>query len=356
MVSLIYREIGMKTKIHLIRIIAYLFQLAVVIFCYDFFKSHFFLILLVLLIGAPVLSIVGVFVLKWGIDISLSAPQSEVRRLDTGYLLLKLSNRSIVPSMDCEVLLSSENSFYGSKAKTVMALPVRAMGSFEKYIPIDYTMNGMFSFEISDIRFRDLLGLVSLRKKVSTKAEVVVLPETEKNTELNMSDLTNGMTESEETVKKGHDFSDVSDVREYIPGDKLMSIHWKLSAKKDSLMVKDRVSMSDQQMVVVTELAGKDEEVDEILSLTYGICKAFVADQIFIRLMWWSEMSYEFHEHHILNADDLKEAFQEMYYEKIYKDPDKTRVLMRSIRPELKAYVDICMTPEGANAVVVEQD
>ena len=42
-----------------------------------------------------------------------------------------------------------------------------------------------------------------------------------------------------------------------------MSIHWKLSAKKDSLMVKDRVAMSDQQMVIVTELAGTDEEVDE---------------------------------------------------------------------------------------------
>ena len=26
-------------------------------------------------------------------------------------------------------------------------------------------------------------------------------------------------------------FSDVQEVREYIPGDKLMSIHWKLSAK-----------------------------------------------------------------------------------------------------------------------------
>ena len=29
---------------------------------------------------------------------------------------------------------------------------------------------------------------------------------------------------------------------------------------------------------------------------------------------------------------------------------------MRSIKPELKAYIDVCMTPEGADAVVVEQD
>jgi Uncharacterized conserved protein (some members contain a von Willebrand factor type A (vWA) domain) len=346
----------MKSRIHLTRIIAYLVQLAVAIFCYSFFQSHFFLIVLVLVIGAPVLSITGVFVLKWGIDLEITAPQSEVRRRDIGYLLLKLSNRSIVPSMDCEVLLKSSNTFYGSEAKTILALPVRALGSFEKYIPVEYTMNGMYSFEIPDIRFRDVLGFISLRKKMNKAAEVTVLPEADGNTDFNTSDMTGGMTESEETIKKGHDFSDVSDVREYIPGDKLMSIHWKLSAKKDILMVKERVAMSDQQMVIVTELAGKDEEVDEVLSFAYGLCKAFMADQVYVRLMWWSEMAYEFHEHQILSEDDIREAFQTMYYEKIYKDADKTRLLMRSIRPELKAYVDVCMTPEGAGAVVVEQD
>ena len=346
----------MRSRIHITRIITYIIQLVIAIVCYDYFRSHLFLMLLVLIIGAPFLSIVGVFVLKWGIDLELTAPQSQVRRLDTGFLHLVLGNRTIVPSLECEVRLKSSNTFYGSESVTMIELPVRAMGNFEEYIPVEYTMNGMYIFEIEDIRFRDLLGLISLRKKINAKAEVTVLPETERSTEFNTSDMSSGMTESEETIKKGHDFSDVSDVREYIPGDKLMSIHWKLSAKKDSLMVKDRVAMSDQQMVLLTELAGRDEDVDELLSLSYGICKAFMADQILVRLMWWSEMAYEFHERQIINEDDLVEAFQSMYYEKIYKDPEMTRGLMRSIRPELKAYIDVCMTPEGADAVVVEQD
>ncbi|MBP5191924.1 MAG: DUF58 domain-containing protein [Eubacterium sp.] len=346
----------MRSKIHIIRIIAYLIQLVLVILCYDFFRNHLFLILMVLVIGAPILSIVGAFVLRWGINLELKTPQAEVRRLDTGFLHLVLSNRSIIPSMECEVQVVSRNTFYGAESKTMLELPVRAMGSFNEYIPIDYTMNGMYVFEVTDIRFRDLLGLVSLRKRVDVKAEVTVLPESERSMEFNTSDMSTGMTESEETIKKGHDFSDVSDVREYIPGDKLMSIHWKLSAKKDSLMVKDRVAMSDQQMVIVTELAGRDEDVDQILTLSYGVCKAFMKDQVLVRLMWWSEMAYEFHERQIVNEEDIIEAFQAMYYEKIYKDSEQTRILMRSIKPELKAYVDICMTPEGANAVVVEQD
>ena len=61
-------------------------------------------------------------------------------------------------------------------------------------------------------------------------------------------------------------------------------------------------------------------------------------------------------EQQIMSEDNLRESFQAIYYEKIYRDADKTRLLMRSIKPELKAYVDICMTDKGPDAVVVEQD
>ena len=152
------------------------------------------------------------------------------------------------------------------------------------------------------------------------------------------------------------DFSDVSDVREYIPGDKLMSIHWKLSAKRDILMVKDRVSMSDQQMVILVELCGSDEEVDEILTLAYGVVSTFIREQTYVRLLWWSEGNFAFVEKQIMNRENLKDSFSEIYYEKIYSDSEKTKGYMRSIKPELKAYVNICMRDGEADAVVVEQD
>ena len=346
----------MKTRIHITRITAYLVQLAILIICYNFLRNHFLFILLIIVAGAPLMSLAGVFVLKMGLDFTIRAPEETVEKGGMGYLIINLRNRTIVPSLDAEILLESENSFYGDSGTTIISVPIRSLGSYEKYIPIKYSMNGRYSYRVSAIRFRDILGIISLKKKVDRKCEIAVLPSSDNRREFNTSDISSGMTESEETMKKGHDFSDVSDVREYIPGDKLMSIHWKLSAKRDILMVKDRVAMSDQQMVIVTELAGRDEDVDEILTLTYGICKAFIEEQVYVRLMWWSEMAYEFHEQQIMSEDNLRESFQAIYYEKIYRDADKTRLLMRSIKPELKAYVDICMTDKGPDAVVVEQD
>ena len=183
-----------------------------------------------------------------------------------------------------------------------------------------------------------------------------VFPEKDLATGFDMSDMNRGMTESEESAKKGHDFSDVSDVREYIPGDKLMSIHWKLSAKRDILMVKDRVSMSDQQMVILVELSGQDEAVDEVITLAYAVIKRLVQEQTYVKMLWWSEGRFSFEERQIMNLENLKTAFGDMYYESIYFDPEKTKGYMQSIYPELKAYLNATIQNGRAEIVVVEQD
>ena len=200
------------------------------------------------------------------------------------------------------------------------------------------------------------MGFISLKKKCDLSCQTVVLPQNETVRDIDMTDMSRGMTESEETVKRGHDFSDVSDVREYIPGDKLMSIHWKLSAKRDILMVKDRVSMSDQQMVVLVDLSGSDEEIDEIVNVSYGLISTFVREQTYVKLLWWSEGRALFDERQIMSPDDLSDAYEAMYYETIYKDLDRIKGYMLSIHPELKAYVMVCMNNGEADAIVVEQE
>ena len=167
--------------------------------------------------------------------------------------------------------------------------------------------------------------------------------------------LDKGMSGVRKSSAKGSSV-EFSDFREYIPGDKLNSIHWKLTAKRDILMVKDRVSMSDQQMVILTSLAGKPEDVDQVLGLTYAVCRGFVQEQTYVRLLWWSQGKYAFVEKQIMNQENLKEAFSEIYYEKTYGDDLEIRSLMQSIHPELKAYAQISMKNGQADAEVVEQD
>ncbi len=312
--------------------------------------------LLAIMSVVPILSIASVILLRRKLKVTLDVPEREQTRDDMGFLRLKIENPLWIFSYDANLKLITENSFYDDVGESIISVPIQMHSKYEKMFPLRYSMNGLYRFQLDGITVRDLLGVVSLSRKVTSVTEVHVYPSLEGTKVGDLSDMSRGMTESEETQTKGHDFSDVSDVREYIPGDKLMSIHWKLSAKRDILMVKDRVSMSDQQMVILTELSGEDRQVDEVLSMTFGVCRAFVREQIYVRLMWWSEGRYAFEERQILSLESLKQAYADLYYDKIYKDTDKTRELMRSIRPELKAYVHICFRNGEADAEIVEQD
>ena len=346
----------LRTVVHPTRIVAYLVQLTIAIYAYDFLRNHFLMLVLSLLISAPILDIIALVVLYRGVDIKLTAPERDVSRFSVGYLKLELINRSLMVSYDLNVKLDAESTFYGDKSGTILSLPCSAKGTYEKQIPIKYSMNGIVRYSISTFTVRDLLGFVSVKKAADAVAEVNVYPERDLAAKFDMTDMSRGMTESEESVKKGHDFSDVSDVREYIPGDKLMSIHWKLSAKRDLLMVKDRVSMSDQQMVLLVELSGTDEEVDDVLTLAYAVVKRLVEEQTYVKLMWWSEGRFEFESREIMSQENLKDAYTDLYYESIYADSEQTKGYMLSIHPELKAYVNVCMKDGNPEVVVVEQD
>ncbi len=345
----------LKTVVHPTRIIAYLVQLAITIVAYDFLRNHFMMLALYIVAAAPVADIILFIFLYKGLEVEFVAPERNVTRFSVGYMNLKVKNSSYAISFDLNAKLDVESPFYGDKNGMIFSLPCRAHEEYEHRIPVRYSMNGIYRYVIESITVRDMLGFVSLKKEMNSSAEVNVFPEKSLRADFDMSDMNRGMTESEETVKKGHDFSDVSDVREYIPGDKLMSIHWKLSAKRDMLMVKDRVSMSDQQMVVMVDLAGTAEQVDEVLTLAYAVTQRLIQDQTYVRLMWWSEGKYEFEERQIMNKDNLREAFASIYYETIYDDPYKTKGYMRSIRPELKAYANVCVINGAAEMVVVEQ-
>jgi hypothetical protein len=112
--------------------------------------------------------------------------------------------------------------------------------------------------------------------------------------------------------------------------------------------------MSDQQMIILVELSGTDEIVDEVLNLTYNICRGMIRDQIFVRLMWWSEANFGFEERHLINLEDLENAYSDMYFEQIYADSSKTSSYMSSIHPEMKAYVRVGFSDGKIDAEVVE--
>ena len=258
---------------------------------------------------------------------------------------------------DTKLIVNVENTLMETIGQQVFSVPVHAGKGYTLTLPVVATYPGLLKISVSRVYIKDLMGFFRLKKNVEQTAELSILPRAVTDIAYEKTALEQGMLESEESSKRGNDFSDVQEVREYIPGDKLMSIHWKLSAKRDILMVKDRVSMSDHQLVIVPELfIDQPVNLAAILTMTYSVILELIQEQTTVRLLYWSTNRYEYEDVRIDYKEELDAAFARLYYEKAYKNPSEAADHMALVHPEMHAYLHVFSDGQGAQMQVRENE
>ena len=99
---------------------------------------------------------------------------------------------------------------------------------------------GKLSVDILQIEVCDLLGLFRRKWPVNAHAGTLVLPACfEPQIELSAPDTPDIESDEYSALRPGDDPSELFGIRDYREGDRLKSIHWKLSEKYDRLMVKE---------------------------------------------------------------------------------------------------------------------
>ncbi|MGN0378211.1 MAG: DUF58 domain-containing protein [Butyrivibrio sp.] len=132
----------------------------------------------------------------------------------------------------------------------------------------------------------DFLHIFGFGKKSKSSCDIVVMPDSPgaEITGKMSAGLSNGDSEIYSTVRPGNDPTEIFGVREYEGGDKIRSIHWKLSSKAGELMVKEYgLPLTDRDYVVI-DLFGEDHELrervkleDEMYELLYGLTAVMTA-------------------------------------------------------------------------------
>lgn len=345
-------------KVHnIIHIIGYAFLYWINWQLYYVLHGHFNFMLLVLMTAFPVVSILFAIILVKNLSSEIHTGELNAREGSEGFFFVKILNKTYLTSLDVKVTLVVSNSYFGDEGRTVISIPVAGKHGGEITVPISSFNPGIVKLSIAKIEVSDLLGMFYLRvsKKKLSDAEISVLPNDGKSATISKEVMDQGMLESEESTKRGNDFSDVQEIREYIPGDKLMSIHWKLSAKRDILMVKDRVSMSDRQLVIVPELYSGDRVgLREVVEATYGTIKTLIQDKTTVRLIYWCPKVFEYEEIRIDYLSELDEAFTKMFYEEPCPVPEEAKSHMALVFPHIKAYLYVDSFGGEARVSVIE--
>ena len=274
---------------------------------------------------------------------------------EEAYFQIRIKNPTPFVCLNLKLKLSISNTFFKTTGERVLEVPLYAFKGYTLDFPVIAKLPGIVSVTVDTVKVSDIMGFFVLKKKLDAKGELAIVPTSLDDMVMDLSNFESGMLESEESTKRGNDFSDVHDIREYIPGDKLMSIHWKLSAKRDILMVKDRVSMSDRQLVILPELNGSDiNMLNQTIVITYSIITRLIKDNTTVRLMYWNNAGYEYVDTRLDYLEDVNQAFVKMFYLDTYNVYDEAASHMPNVHPELKSYVHVFSDGGRVNVMIRE--
>ncbi|MCR4946262.1 MAG: DUF58 domain-containing protein [Lachnospiraceae bacterium] len=320
-------------------IVGYVLFMLFVFFLYVFFQSRMILIFMCILTLMPFISVCSALFARSFVDLRITGNSGNTEVGAKNLWRIELRNRSIFTSLNCEVKGSIENTFMGLKMPLVVDMPMSAMGTEHFDMDMESEYCGRLRVSIESFTYRDLCGFISVTVQVNSDSTAFVMPLYTVTDRDDMDTFRTGVTESVNSVGKGNDFSEVTDMREYIPGDRLKDIHWKLSAKKQKLMVKEYTAVSQSEAVIFCDLGANALANNDIMGYAYGLSLAFIRELVPVRILIKTGRDMEFEEVTSATVPQLETAFKELMTSSIEGVTGGNLNLLFKVRPELRSVV-----------------
>jgi hypothetical protein len=198
----------------------------------------------------------------------------------------------------------------------------------------------------------DFLGLFTIYRKCNDAIGIIIYPDGFAM-DIVFAENINAVTDNDEysMTRAGSDISEIYGIREYIPGDPIRSIHWKLSEKTDKVMVRE-FGLPLAQSVLLQFVKPQGAKLhpkswDVIAEVFYSMCVSLINKGI-IPAIIWENGTGEAH-----NESELNDIM-ELIYEGIEYDGDiplKFFDYVIAVTPNAESCANIY--PFGANTNVL---
>ena len=235
--------------------------------------------LCVLLAAAlPLLSAISLLVPRQ-ITLTLSAPET-VGRGEQMTCTLTVSSSGIPAQF--ELTVEAENSFTGEYSTRVMPLSVGKKPAALSW-QLAETHSGVVRLSCTSVREFDSFGLFS-RKRICTAQAEVLLPPQSFPVSVCLDQAVEVLLDSESysAQKAGNDPGETFRIREYVPGDPIRQIHWKLSEKMGTLMVREfgLPAMNRLLLVFLPEESLSPEQLDAMLDTMVSVSSELLRQEL----------------------------------------------------------------------------
>lgn len=224
------------------------------------------------------------------LDISYSFPEVGEKNQDiSGCIMVK--NTSFLPVIFMEGSFYLKNLLTQEESRQKLCFSIGPKQMIKLPVNIISTHCGQIQIQLHELRLYDMFLLTFIKVPGSFASSITVVPKLfSPNVVLS---LEAGARDGEEYAadRPGLDLSEVFSIRQYVPGDSLKSIHWRLSSKLDCLMVKEgSLPMGDSVLVLMENSIpqghnmpsadGCDMMAEALISISYALSRAGIRHTI----------------------------------------------------------------------------
>lgn len=264
---------------------------AILLVLFGCFGSGAALALALLLVLVPLLSQAANCRVSKKMRIRLEGT-GNLRKQETGNVWIFLENPTVFPALWVRCKVSARNQLNGQEMTMWLSGALPGKGRCRMPVQIGSAYCGRLRLSLERVAVYDCFGLLGIRRKPETVAHITVQPDTFAM-DLRVHPNAHNAEESDVYSQEcpGDDLTETYQIREYVPGDDLRQIHWKLSGKFDRLIVRDPALPVVRNILVFWERTGETADkkrIDAQAEVIMSVCRS-LAEQNMVFTVGWND-------------------------------------------------------------------
>jgi len=203
---------------------------------------------------------------------------------ETNFRILATNRSYFITPVLSFIFIKAHYAIKTNADNIMITMPARSKQGISFGVTSAY--RGIYYIGLETVQAKDYLGLITLNRQWKDKVQLVVYPRVIElaNVPVSMNLMTKSYSRHE---IREEDYSAISDTRPYLPSDSMKRIHWKLSAKKSSLIVKNYENTALNSMIVAWDrlqvrgdeqysVIAEDKIVEIVVALSHYCLKKMI--------------------------------------------------------------------------------
>lgn len=259
---------------------------AVAMWLWRFFGSYLLFAAMVVMLGGMAVSALLLWFSRDGFCANAVIFADRVGKNSPFSFEIQIENPGRFTGFGAELVFSWGNvftdSFYSEKERLWIA-PHK--GAVRQGL-LESRYAGRLEVRIDKFVVYDMFHIFCLKNCSKNDAWTVAAPADDEGVEEEIYSYVEGFPKENESKKRGTDYNPDYEIREYIPGDELKNIHWKLTAKQNKPMVRERLAAGREKINVFLPLGDDKDKNDEMMDAFYALCGLLIKKDYPVQLFW----------------------------------------------------------------------